>query len=78
VIRSAVRRNGIASAMVRACSVLWFQATRTLVASERGEAGGAISTGRPLSNKADSSVIIDGLCHSSPGRARTIMSKTRP
>ena len=68
----------MASAMVRACSVLQFQATRILVASERGEVGGAISTGRPLSNNADSSVIMDGLCHSSPGRASTIMSKTRP
>ena len=28
--------------------------------------------------RADSSVIIDGLCHSSPGRARIMASKTRP
>ena len=49
-----------------------------LVPSELGEVGGAISTGRPLSKRADSSVIIDGLCHSSPGRASTMMSKTRP
>ena len=68
----------MASAMVRACSVLLFQATRILVPSERGDVGGAISTGRPLSNKADSSVIMDGLCHSSPGRASTMMSNTRP
>ena len=68
----------MANAMVRACSVLEFQAINTLVPSERGEIGGAISTGRPLSNSADSSVTMDGLCHSSPGRASTMVSKTRP
>ena len=68
----------MASAMVRACSVLQFHAISTFAASELGEFGGAISTGRPLSNKADSSVTIDGLCHSSPGRASTMASNTRP
>ena len=68
----------MATAVVRACSVLQFQAIRILVASERGEEGGAMSTGRPLSNKADSSVTMDGLCHSAPGRANTITSKMRP
>ena len=78
VTRSARRRSGMANAVARACSVLQFQAIMTLVASVGGEVGEAIRIGRPLSNNADSSVTMDGLCHSSPGRARTMMSNTRP
>jgi hypothetical protein len=42
--------------MVRACSVLQFHATKALVPICCGGDGGAIKTGRPLSNKAASSV----------------------
>ena len=78
VTRSARRSSGMAKAVVRACSVLQFQAIRMLVANERGGSGGAMTTGRPLSNRADSSVTMDGLCHSASGRASTMTSNTRP
>ena len=56
--RLARLRIGIAKAIVRACSVLQFHATKTLVPiCGRGD-GGATKTGRPLSNKAASSVPI--------------------
>ena len=40
--------------------------------------GGAIKTGRPLSNKPASSVVIRGPFGSRPGLPNTITSKTRP
>jgi len=59
----------MASAMLRACSVELFPGDQDIGAERRRRNWGARSaTGRPLSNKADSSVIMDGLCHSSPGR----------
>src|ERR1051326_6188658 len=57
----------MANALVRACSVLPFQAIITLSPSRCGGAGGAISTGRPLSNSAASSVTMRRLCGSAPG-----------
>src|SRR5262249_24354013 len=65
----------MAKAMLRACSVLQFHASKTLVPNcGRGD-GGATKTGRPLSNKPASSVPIRepfGVC---PGLPKTITSK---
>jgi hypothetical protein len=56
--RLARLRRGIAKAMVRACSVLQFHAIKAFVPiCDRGD-GGATKTGRPLPNKAVSSVAI--------------------
>src|SRR5262249_60080500 len=54
VTRSALCSSGIANAVARACSVLQFQATRTLVAISAGGVGAAIRIGRSLSNRQDS------------------------
>jgi hypothetical protein len=56
--RLARLRMGIAKAMVRACSVLQFYAIKTLVPICGCGDGGVTKTGRPLSNRAASSVLI--------------------
>ena len=71
-------RNGMAKAMLRAVSRLPFQATATIVPSVAGAFGGAISSGRPLSNSAASSVERFGSCDAAPGRPTTMRSKMRP
>ena len=69
---------GSAKAVVRACSVLQFHAIKTFVPIWGCGDGGAINTGRPLSNKPASSVVIRGPPGSRPGLPKTITSKTRP
>ena len=68
----------MASAVVRACSVLQFQATRTLVPNWRSGTGGASSTGRPLSNSPDSSARTCSPIAFGSGRPIAITSNTRP
>src|SRR5262249_7126919 len=57
VTRSALSRSGIERATARACSVLPFHAINTLVPIFPGGDGGHRSSGRPLSNRADSSTL---------------------
>src|SRR5262249_23584878 len=64
--------------VARACSVLQFHAINTFVPISGRGIGGAIKTGRPLSNKPASSVLIRGPFGSRPGLPKTIASKTRP
>ena len=64
----------MASAMVRAVSVLPFQATTTTSPSCCGGVGGAIRIGRPLSNSAASSALIEGTAAPGSGRPTTIRS----
>ena len=75
---SARCNKGSAKELVCACSVLRFQATRTLRPMIFGTAFGTISTGRPASNKADSSGGMRGFSGAGPGRPSTIRSNTRP
>ena len=67
----------MAKATVRAVSVLPFQATRTCSPMLDSGTGGVISTGRPLSNRASSSVASASEA-SLAGRSTTMRSKTRP
>ena len=71
-------RKGIASAIVRAVSVLPFQAIAMLWPRAWGGRGGAIRIGRPLSNSAFSSALIEGAAAPATGRPTTVMSNTRP
>jgi len=71
--------SGIANAVVRACSVLPFHAIRMVSPMRCGGDGGAISTGRPDSNRPASIVVRLGLDHRLlPGRPNTMRSNTRP
>ena len=67
----------MASLMTRAVSVLAFQCTRMLVPRVRGTFGGTIRIGRPLSNKAASSVVMRGSFRPTPGRPTIVMSNRR-
>ena len=58
VTRSARWRSGIARAVARACSVLQFHATNTLVAICRDGDGKDSRIGRPLSNRAVSIALL--------------------
>jgi hypothetical protein len=68
----------MAKAVARAVSVLPFQAIMTRRPMLAGAMGGAMRIGRPLSNRAASSVAMLGACRSRPGRPSTTASKTRP
>ena len=59
-------------------AIPFFQAMATRRPTCPGARRGAISTGRPLSNRAASNGGILGFCGFGPGRPRTIRSKTRP
>src|SRR5207248_10959994 len=78
VTRLARLRIGIAKAVARVCSVLEFHAIKTLTPISGGGEGGAIKTGRPLSNNPASSVVIRGPFGSRPGLPNTMTSNTRP
>ncbi len=68
----------MAKAMARADSVLPFHEMVTISPSRRGGTGGAIKIGRPLSKRADSSVLMCGLVGVEPGRPTTVTSNIRP
>ena len=70
--------SGIANATVRAVSVLPFQATTMFSPSRSGGVGGAIRSGRPVSNSAVSSAAMLGATASGSGRPTTTRSKMRP
>ena len=63
---------------MRAVSVLPFQATTMFSPSRSGGAGGAIRSGRPVSNSAVSSAAMLGATASGSGRPTTTRSKMRP
>jgi hypothetical protein len=75
---SALARTGSAMATVRAVSVLRFQAIITLLPTVGGTAGGTTSTGRPLSNRAASTVASRAWFSRVLGRPTTVMSNERP
>ena len=73
-----LRNSGMANAVARACSVLQFHAISMLSPMLCGGAGGAKSTGRPLSNNADSKVVMRGPCRLFAGLPKMMRSNTRP
>src|SRR5579871_2730935 len=78
VMRSALRSNGIANAVVRACSVLQFHAIRTLAPISCGGVCAAIRIGRPLSNRPDSIALSCKPIELASDRLMTMTSNTRP
>ena len=76
--RRAFSSRGIDPRTARAVSVLRFHAITMVVPRVLGATGGAISTGRPVSNSADSTVD-SRVCPFAPsGRPSTVTSNTRP